>query len=177
MLPDLCDAVAWISGSASSRFGTGFVIRQDGTGTYVVTCAHVIDDIGGADAVKVDDLKAEVLALDGVDGFDLAVLRLDMPGRKRVLALAASGKEGNPISTLGYHAVEGARICRKRVGALGNIAQRYSTRFGHSPAWYLDIDAGDGPQGALQSGNSGGPVLDRDNNVIGIVNLSLGEGN
>ena len=49
-----------IKSSENSSFGTGFVVYRDEKGTYLVSCAHVIDDCG-KDALMVEGIEAKLL--------------------------------------------------------------------------------------------------------------------
>lgn len=64
------------SDRGESHFGTGFVIDKDERNTYIVTCAHVVRDVGGPDKIKISGIQARVIASSPEDGADLAVLRL-----------------------------------------------------------------------------------------------------
>jgi hypothetical protein len=35
----------------NSRFGTGFIFRHQEDWTYLITCAHVVQDVGGNEQV------------------------------------------------------------------------------------------------------------------------------
>ncbi|NJK65154.1 MAG: trypsin-like peptidase domain-containing protein [Microcoleus sp. CSU_2_2] len=68
-----------IAGRDKSRsYGTGFIIHKNESKreTYLMTCAHVIDDLGGADCVKVHNYDAEVVALGKRRGCDLAIVKV-----------------------------------------------------------------------------------------------------
>ncbi len=49
--------------SNNHSMGTGFVVHRDGQGTYLVTCAHVVESVGGTDQVSLHGHQAEVIAL------------------------------------------------------------------------------------------------------------------
>ena len=48
--------------------------KQKDNYTYLLTCAHVVEDVGGKENVLVNDIPTEVLAIGDVKNFDLAVL-------------------------------------------------------------------------------------------------------
>ena len=52
---ELQRSVVLISSSdrKNNRFGTGFVVRQYSGSAYLLTCAHVVDDVGGSDKVQI----------------------------------------------------------------------------------------------------------------------------
>ncbi len=75
-------------------FGTGFVIKYEGNIAYILTCAHVVRDVGGKDnAIMVNGLEAEVYRNGEAQGIDLAVLKIDnFPPPCTALALQKSGR-------------------------------------------------------------------------------------
>ena len=74
MSAKLQDSVVIVTGSETRQFGTGFVIHKEGGTTYLLTCKHVVDDVGGNEKLNVDDYTAMLLASDDV--FDIAVLQV-----------------------------------------------------------------------------------------------------
>ncbi len=67
-------------------FGTGFIIATKQKITYIATCAHVINNLGGIDYVKVAGQKAEVV--NGLlPGLDLAILSTTPPLEKPAISL------------------------------------------------------------------------------------------
>lgn len=43
----------------NTAIGTGFVIHHTANNTYILTCAHVVRDMGGPDQVKAATLPAK----------------------------------------------------------------------------------------------------------------------
>ena len=134
--------------------GSGFVL-PDGV---VVTNRHVIDQ---PEQVSIDTwdgrrFRAEVtgVALDS----DLAVVRIDEPQRLPTVALRDTPVEiGEPVLVVGYPAGGPVRVSEGEVLAIvdGEVLGE--------PADVLRIGV------AVQRGNSGGPVLDLDGRVVGVV--------
>ncbi|NEP03887.1 MAG: trypsin-like peptidase domain-containing protein [Okeania sp. SIO2G4] len=56
--------------------GTRFAFYQEENYTYLLTCAHVVEDVGEEENVLVNNISAEVVAIGDTQGFDLAVLRV-----------------------------------------------------------------------------------------------------
>lgn len=139
--------------------GSGFVIDKSG---HIVTNFHVIE---GADEVEVsfsngEEMSAEIVGSDPTT--DIAVLKVDSDSRAlRVLTLGNSdqvevGDEvvaiGNP---LGYERTMTAGI----VSALGRVIE--------SPGQFA-IDEVIQTDAPINSGNSGGPLLDAAGRVVGV---------
>jgi S1-C subfamily serine protease len=146
--------------SVSGGSGTGFLISSDG---LVVTNHHVIE---GARTIEVHQGRviylASIVARDAAN--DLAVLKTEMKGNPLPIASARASMRGDEVMTLGYPLpeIEGEsqRATFGRVNATTGLMD---------DARYLQIDV------PIQPGNSGGPLLNKRGEVIGVVSSSLGE--
>ena len=140
--------------------GTGFIINNEG---YLVTNAHVL--VGGkkVEAITYEQnrLSAELIGYDGE--LDIALLKVS--GNYKSLTLTNSddvqiGEKviaiGNPLG-LQFSVSEGIVSAVKRPG-LTDINS------------YIQTDA------ALNPGNSGGPLINKQGEVIGINNFKVGGG-
>jgi putative serine protease PepD len=138
--------------------GSGFVYDSDG---HVVTNFHVIQ---GADSVTVNfpdgrDVEAEVVGTDA--STDLAVLHLEEDVDVEPLTLADSDElqVGDTVVAIGSpFGLEGT-VTSGIVSALDRTI-RSPANFGIAHA--IQTDA------AINSGNSGGPLLDADARVVGV---------
>jgi hypothetical protein len=177
MRADWKDTIVLISSrdaKNSSRFGTGFVIHQTDDAAYVVTCAHVVNDVG-PDAAQVNGQAAAVVAID--EGFDLAVLKVtsaaDLPD---ALPLSATARTGMTFSVAGFYRPDKrADQCQQLDGVLEKEDARWSATWKSSvPAWWVKID---GDEYGLQPGHSGGPVIEQaSGKVIGVIAIREGAG-
>lgn len=140
--------------------GTGFLISGDG---LVVTNHHVID---GANAIEVHQGRviylATVVTRDSAN--DLAILKTEMKGRPLALASARTSMRGDEVLTLGYPLSTFAGESQK--ATFGRINATVGLR---DDARYLQIDI------PVQPGNSGGPLLNRRGEVIGVVSARLND--
>lgn len=140
--------------------GTGFIINEDG---YFVTNAHVLFGAKEVYAItnKQDTLSAELIGYDS--NLDVALLKIS--GKYQKLRLADSDKVsigekviaiGNPLG-LQFSVSQGivSGIHRKGLNELDV---------------YIQIDA------PLNPGNSGGPLINKDGEVIGINNFKISTG-
>jgi S1-C subfamily serine protease len=148
------------SGQQSQRgLGSGFVIDKAG---HIVTNFHVID---GADEVAVnfsgnDDVRARVVGSD--PSTDIAVLRIDTPARAlTALPLGNSDgvRVGDPVVAIGNP----FGLERSASSGIVSALQREL----ESPAGFT-IDRVIQTDAAINSGNSGGPLLNGRGHVIGV---------
>ncbi len=140
-----------------TSLGSGFIIDGEG---YVVTNNHVIQGAEDITVILRDDtqLKAKLIGADA--RVDLAVLKVDPPGKKPLPAIKFGDSDktrvgdwvvaiGNPFG-LGHSVTAGIISARGR--SLSN----------ESLDDYLQTDA------AINKGNSGGPLFNTDGEVIGV---------
>lgn len=170
----LTDAVVKVTGKDNRSFGTAFAIHQDEKYLYLLTCHHVVDDVGGSEGLKANGIPAEVIAFDPRDGFDLAVLRVD---NSRLDVLRLRIVDGEPtisrFQTAGYFAYDKLTAGEEIRGVLKNeIVLRSDHRAKQSRAWNLEMDG----DCQLQPGYSGAPVVNAEDNVIAVISLMRGEG-
>ena len=154
--------------------GTGFVIYQDTNGTYLLTCSHVVDDVGGANNVMADGVPATVIASDDKNSFDLAVLRVEELWDKPVLNLSYLSEEKRPFIGAGYGSKANVPTKRSFSGVVNEKEQIRSITLGKdTDAWGLKVD----PENYLKEGNSGSPVVDLLSKcVVGVVSAKESNG-
>lgn len=162
----------------NESFGTGFVILQDSHSTYILTCAHVIRDVGGIHQLEVDSYPASIVA-QSKDGCadDLAVIKIDTVMGNSILPLGMLGKPGSSFMIFGcwlYDKRSKQYRLEQIKGFLGKSVKLKSRhQAGFIDAWQLRID----DELSLQPGFSGSPVVDsKSYTVIGIVSHLEGQG-
>ncbi|MEL1264885.1 DegQ family serine endoprotease [Pseudoxanthomonas putridarboris] len=142
-------------GRRGTSMGSGFVISADG---YVLTNHHVID---GADEVKVTlpdrrEFTAKVVGSD--QQYDVALLKLDAKGLPTVrLGNSSTLKPGQWVVAIGSPLGLDHSVTAGIVSAVGRSAspeQRYVP--------FIQTDV------AINQGNSGGPLLNTQGEVVGI---------
>jgi serine protease Do len=143
--------------------GTAFLIGADG---QVLTCAHVLDGETAA-TVFLDGKRyvADVLKADKTADLALLKLRDKPPEGAAVLSFRAAAKGysmGEDVFTIGY----------PLSSLLGNSA-RMSKGLVSATAGMRDNPKQLQVSAEIQPGNSGGPLLDRDGQVVGIVQQTL----
>src|SRR3989344_6723546 len=146
--------------STDKAIGTGFIISFEG---YIVTNYHIIS--GSENKVFIKTYDREIIAADfiGKDELrDVALLKVDGSYSSLELADSSSlqvGKKviaiGNPLG-LSFTVTEGIISALDRVGPNGFRE-------------YIQTDV------PLNPGNSGGPLIDGNGDVVGMNNFKAGE--
>lgn len=139
--------------------GTGIIVSNDGE---IVTNAHVVEfaaSISVLLAGETEPTPAELLAIDG--GNDLALLRVDVEGlQPATFAAPGSTRLGDEVVAIGYAlSLDGApSVTRGIVSALNRTIITASGALDG----LVQTDA------AISSGNSGGPLVNANGEVVGI---------
>ena len=142
-------------GQWNRTFGSGFIIRPDGT---IVTNRHVIE---GGEAIEVtfaDGTHALATVIGAAAVVDLALLKVSIPRELPVLTFGDSDQMriGDPVFTIGNALDLGVSVSEGIVSALDRDIRS-------SPYdAYIQTDA------ALNHGNSGGPLVDGSGKVVGV---------
>jgi len=174
-ITELHSAVVKVTGTRPGAFGTGFAIERDAHYLYIVTCYHVIREVGGEKALLVRQAPAELVAFDPEDGFDLALLRVEIESLPDVpiLPYAQVFPVQQRFHLAGFYRYD-KLIPAKRVA--GNFVREDALfsdyRKCHSRGWRIQIDAGE----ALESGLSGGPMVNEAGQVLAVISCKEGEG-
>lgn len=165
----------------NNRFGTSFAIFRDEDALYLLTCAHVVDDVGGVEQVIAGGLQASVVVcgerenpdLDSYNPVDLAVLKVDELPEQPVLNCCPVGFKEMPFMTAGFQAFSKSFLIRPLQGSLGEQVGLESRKSGNRVrAWDLKICDDYG----LKPGYSGSPVVSLDKRcVLGVVSHRQGE--
>lgn len=139
--------------------GTGFIITGDG---YVVTNAHVMENAKAAGVITYDG-ELHVVAMVGKnDNMDIALLKIAGTYEELELENSDSVQVGEKVIAIGnplglqFSVSEGIVSAIHREG-LNKLKV------------YIQTDA------ALNPGNSGGPLINKQGKVIGINNFKVGD--
>lgn len=156
---DPSESVILIKSHDDRTTGTGFVIHHEEDDTWILTCAHVVEDAGGAAKVRIklgkDTRPAELVGnlCGSRDTIDLALLKvskLDVP----VLSLSFDGKKDDRFQIPGFAEMDGKFAGEPVNGKLGDQFP-LETEGPRVRAWQLRV-TGDI---SLQPGYSGSPVV------------------
>jgi S1-C subfamily serine protease len=143
---------------AESGIGAGVVVNADGT---ILTANHVVADADTIEVTFADGTTAngEILAQDATK--DTAVLKTDRKPEVVVPAVLGGGVNigdetfavGNPLGLLSSLSA----------GVVSGLNRSVPLKNGSTLAGLIQFDA------AVNPGNSGGPLLNRNGQVVGIV--------
>ena len=146
-----CFSVAAFSQSA----GTGFFVSSAG---YVVTAHHVVD---GAEEISVRDSRGTVQRATLVradKGNDLAVLKVGVAPKVLPIAPSTFARRGTEVFTVGYPRIDvqgvEPKVTHGIVSALSGLKD--DPRFLQTST-------------PVQPGNSGGPLVNRNGQVVGVI--------
>ena len=135
--------------------GAGFVVSADG---LIATNLHVIGEARRLEVETADGLKHEVVEVTATDShWDLALLRVASRTLKPLpLGDSESIKQGQPIVAMGNP--EGLAF-----SVVDGVVSAYPDLVNDIPMIRLALP--------IEKGNSGGPLLDRQGRVLGILTL------
>jgi putative serine protease PepD len=151
-----------------SGSGTGFVVDTDG---HIVTAAHVVDGASSITVKLQDGTTRTATVLGKDDATDIAVLEIDPSGltlHPLTLGSSSSVDVGDQIAAIGDPFGYDRSLS---TGIVSGVDRTIQAPNGFTVSHAIQTDA------AVNPGNSGGPVLDADGNVIGIVDQIATGGN
>jgi putative serine protease PepD len=153
--------------SESTATGSGFIVDEEGT---VVTAAHVVDEASSVKVILQDGTvrSAEVLGID--DATDIAVIRFDPEGEELhplELGDSSSLKVGASVAAIGAPFEYAWSFS---TGIVSGLDRTIEAPNGFTVSHAIQTDA------AVNPGNSGGPLLDSDGDVIGVVDQIATDG-
>ena len=157
--------VAGATGTAGGALGSGVVVDASGD---ILTCLHVVADATAIEVTFADGTRSPAEIQTTQPANDIAVLRATQPPANLVPAVL-----GNPRSVqIGSEAF----VLGNPFGLYGSISSGIISGMnrsfqlpnnGPSLSGLIQIDA------AVNPGNSGGPLVNRDGQVIGIVSALI----
>lgn len=137
--------------------GSGFILTQDG---YILTSAHLVLTTDGPIVTlrNGEEYPAQIVGADEIS--DIALLKIEAEGLTAVsVAEEGSLAVGDEIVALGYPLGEFEFSLSH--GYVSGLDREIEVETGLLHVFQMDVP--------INSGNSGGPVLDMNGNVIGIA--------
>jgi S1-C subfamily serine protease len=152
---------------ASQSLGSGFLINDDG---FILTNFHVISGSSRIQVTLSDQTQYYGTALDTDRSDDLALIKINPKNKVEFLKLGDSDhlQVGQKVLAIGDpFGLEGTLT----VGVVSSIGRVIDSETSQRLEGMIQTDA------AINGGNSGGPLLDSNGNVIGINTAILGRTN
>jgi len=154
----------------NSSIGTGFTIYQDAGGSYLLTCAHVVEQVREP---KIDDFVVEVVAIGSSDGIDLAVLYVKGLFSK-IFRLQNRHCSSRDVLLRGYSGFTRDKVQEKSREALilgHKVTLKQKKNNSICYAWQIVAKN----RNQIEAGNSGGPLIcEVSSNVIAVVSNNKG---
>lgn len=150
--------------NSEGRLGTGVVIDERG---IILTSLHVIEDAVGVTVVFANGMESEATVLVRQPENDLAVLEAqEIPDDLLPATLASSAtlRVGDEVVAVGNPFGISNSLS---AGVVSGLGRRYRSKTGETLANLIQFDA------AVNPGNSGGPLVNRNGEVVGIVTALL----
>lgn len=146
--------------------GSGFVVHADG---LILTNKHVVVDADAEYAVVMNDgseHKAKVLSRDPIN--DIAMLKIDAKGLPHVTLASSEDIElGQTVLAIGN--ALGLFTNSVSKGIISGLARSISASLGGAPGAHMENLRGViQTDVAINQGNSGGPLINLDGEVVGI---------
>jgi S1-C subfamily serine protease len=139
--------------------GTGFFVSTDG---YLITNYHVIEDSKKILVLTTDNKEFDAQVINGDPANDVALLKISGETKPLFFVDQNRTSKGEDVFTLGYPLIEIQGQEQKatfgRVNSLSGIA---------GDIRFIQIDV------PVQPGNSGGPLINMNGQVIGVVTATL----
>ncbi len=173
---DINDSVVYIEciDEVSIRSGTGFVYKVDSGKNYIVTSYHVIEGYSDIYVYNSDKKKIKANILNYDEYTDIAVLTIEdkLDLKEVVIGDSSKLKKEDKVIAIGNpFGLKNINI--KSNGKIINTEQKIMIETTHGTsnlnAIELDID--------VSNGNSGGPLLNKSNKVIGMMFIKEGNKN
>ncbi|MEO0885220.1 MAG: trypsin-like peptidase domain-containing protein [Cyanobacteria bacterium J06648_10] len=162
----------------NDRFGTGFVIRRTGVFTYVITCDHVIQEVG-TDSICINGLPGILVVTGEHLGLDLAVVKVEglTDDTDPVFQVSTVDFVSTDFITEGFQIFDSRTKTHMKRVLQGSFAEPFevTAQAPNHPIRALELRFQDGDN--VQPGYSGSPILDgHTEKVIGVMSHRLREG-
>jgi S1-C subfamily serine protease len=142
----------------SKRIGSGFLISPGG---YALTCKHVVEDVPNLTALLNDQQETQLNVISLSSKYDLALVQVMVPKKMPFLTIrdAESLAPGDRLFAVGASA-----------GLQSTVTDGVFTGFRNIESVRGNLIQFSAP---LNPGNSGGPLVDVNGMVVGVVSLKF----
>ena len=171
---DATVVVSSYKGDAPVSTGTGFIYKQDGSTSYIMTNYHVISGGDSAKVIFSDGSMADTKILGGETYSDIAVLNISSSNVKQVATIGNTEdiRLGDTVFAVGAPLGDTYSGTVTK-GILSGKDRLVAVSFsGNTSDYYMKVIQTDT---ALNPGNSGGPLCNVNGEVIGVNSLKLTE--
>lgn len=170
------DATVFIetyTGSVKESTGSGFIYKKDNKYAYILTNEHVIEG-DTVEIINSHDEKVEGKLLGKDSYLDLAIIRIEKKYAHKVVNIGNSKKMriGDVIFTIGSPLGENYQgsVTSGIISGKNRMVQTTVDTIMSDNNWLMSVLQIDAP---INPGSSGGPLLDSNGDVIGIVTMKL----
>lgn len=145
----------------NKSFGTGFVFWQENNDSYILTCAHVIEEVG-KDKICVDSItQVELIACGARSNIDLAILKVTDLSKQILYLCNMCEQENIAFQISGFYQLTGAKIpIGKNIE--GTTKSEIVLTKDLLNGWDLTINE----DYKLQKGYSGSPIINIDTGKV-----------
>ncbi len=158
VLPSLTFIQTGDTGADGSSIGSGVVINADG---LIMTAYHVVEGASQIVVTFADGTSSSATVVDADPSIDIAVLQTDSLPDVVIPAVLGGGVQiGDPVYALGNPLGLGGSFS---AGVVSGLDRTLPLESGQELDQLIQFDA------AVNPGSSGGPLIDRNSQVVGIV--------
>lgn len=177
------ESVVLIGDASGNKFGTGFAFYTEGTSVWLLTCAHIVRNVGHELYIRdprFEQTRVEIVAWGQDHEADLAVLKAQsLPNNSiPILKIGLGAERGIDCEVMGFSSlneVKKERCVQPLEAKLEKpvILTQQNTEAHRITAWKLRMLQ----ENTLEEGYSGSPVYGKQNKiVIAVISLQIGQG-
>lgn len=156
--------------------GSGFVYRIDGGNAYIMTNHHVVDGGNKWTIITSNDDEIEGTVLGSDEYLDLAIIKVAKKDYMETISIASKDKKinlGDTVFTIGAPVGYEYRgtVTNGIISGLNRLVE-VSVKNSLQGDWVMEVIQ---TNAAVNPGNSGGPLLNSNGEVIGVISMKLVE--
>lgn len=172
------DAVVLLTSTEPDKnknFGSGFIVARDSSYSYLLTCAHVVEQINGKETainkLKISgfDVPVEIVKCGASDAIDMALLKVASLLDKPLFEKFMLGQEQSDIQVTGYSLFDPKAGQHVQRPLKGKLSKRIKIASNNQEYPFLDISIQDDDFSKLEGGYSGSPLYNPAGQVLGVI--------